>query len=67
MEKSFRVSGRKKESFLMTLNAKLMLSLASDAYFVFLEEFDTAVVVAHFLILHHSLYISYKIIFSGHI
>lgn len=47
----------------MTLNAKLMLSLASDTHLKFLEGF-----VMHFLIiLLHTLYISYKIIFSGHI
>lgn len=66
MEMSFEVSWQKKESFLMTLNAKLMLSLASDTLLVFLEGFDTAVVVTHFPVLQHTLYISYKIIFSGH-
>lgn len=51
----------------MTLTAKLVLSLACDTLLVFLEGFDTAIVVMHFLILHHILYNSYKIIFSGRI
>lgn len=63
-----KVSQQKKESFFMTLNARLMLSLASNTHLEFLEGFDNAVVVMHFLIiLHHTLYISYKIIFSAHI
>lgn len=34
----------------MALNAKLMLSLPSDTRLVFLEGFDTAVVIMHILI-----------------
>lgn len=41
----------------MALNAKLMLSSASDTHLMFLEGFDTAVVIMHILIqTSHPLY-----------